>query len=398
MRSSKVPPDILAAPAPVQLAWYEERLLEHDTLRRVYQEVRRALRPPVVKPLVMVLGPTGVGKSRLVRKLCEQVLKEARAEMVADPGYLPVEGIQLAAPETGNFDWKACYVKALQALQEPLIQYKRDPLQREVTRADPMRLWRESFCTAVRYRRTQFFYFDEAQHLLKVTGRRYTDQMDAVKSLSQDATIPLLFVGTYELLQLIDRSDQLSRRTRLIHFPRYDARINAEKEEFLTFLLTLRTYLPVDNPPDLSQHWQFLYAQSLGALGVLYDWTIDALKLSFEEGKPFGVHHLRATARRQSEVKEAYRVITNGEKKLADSPANREFYALLGLLDDNALAADNEPPAVDQSAKQPSKTAKSGPDAKKGAQRKRRPGGRNPTSDPVPPVIGDTPLGGLADV
>jgi energy-coupling factor transporter ATP-binding protein EcfA2 len=335
-----VPDQVLHAPETERLLWFHDRLLDHEMLNIVFKQVRQAIAPPAVAPLVLLLGPTGVGKSRLLLKLLEQVLTEAREAMIADRSIVPIAGTLMSAPETGSFDWKACYISALKALGEPLVEYKRDPLPDKTARSDPLRVWRESFKNALHYRKAHVFFFDEAQHLLKVSGRRYVDQMDALKSVAIECQVPLILAGTYQLLELADRSDQLSRRRELIHFARYDAHNKRQLKEFKTFILTIQSFLPVENPPDLLKDWDYLYEKSLGVCGVLYDWMIRALKASYVDGKPFSIDHLKGTVRRQKEINKAWHTIVNGERDLRDARATPGLRAALGL--DTPQAKDSE--------------------------------------------------------
>jgi hypothetical protein len=45
--------------------------------------------------------------------------------MATDPGHIPVVSVEAIAPEQGTFNWRDYYLRALQALEEPLLEHKR---------------------------------------------------------------------------------------------------------------------------------------------------------------------------------------------------------------------------------------------------------------------------------
>jgi len=72
-----------------------------------------------------------------------------------------------------------------------------------------------------RFHKTFFLHFDEAQHILRTKSKSEFDQVMLVwKSCLEYAEWPvsLILSGTCELLDLINRDDQLSRRFEPVHF------------------------------------------------------------------------------------------------------------------------------------------------------------------------------------
>ena len=67
--------------------------------------------------LILVLGPTGVGKTTLRRKVEETLIEAMRPYLQADPGRIPVLTIEAVAPEAGNFHWRDHFHRMLLAIR-----------------------------------------------------------------------------------------------------------------------------------------------------------------------------------------------------------------------------------------------------------------------------------------
>ena len=72
--------------------------IAHPRLQSVSDALRRAIQEPAGRSLILVIGPTGVGKTAL-RLRIEQELKERfLAAGEPDPGRIPVVGLEAVAP------------------------------------------------------------------------------------------------------------------------------------------------------------------------------------------------------------------------------------------------------------------------------------------------------------
>jgi hypothetical protein len=128
---------------------------------------------------------------------------------------------------------------------------------------------------------------DEAQHLAKLSsGRKLQDQLDCLKSLAVRTNTVHVLSGTYELLILRGLSGQLSRRTRQIHFARYQSDSAEDQRDFKNVLWNFQIRMPLKSEPDLMSHWEFCYERSLGCIGLLKDWLTRTLAMGLSEKKP----------------------------------------------------------------------------------------------------------------
>ncbi len=78
--------------------------LAHPKLVDTKNKLMVAIQDSPPNSLVMVVGPTGVGKTTLVAKI-EQILTQTLVSVLqADRGRIPVVSVEAVAPESGNFN------------------------------------------------------------------------------------------------------------------------------------------------------------------------------------------------------------------------------------------------------------------------------------------------------
>ncbi len=354
--SDQFPREFLGQSIENRLAYFKSKVVAHPHLKTTHQALWNAIHRPAGAALILVLGPTGVGKTTLRLRLEQQLMEEALPDLDKDRGRLPVVGVEAVAPESGNFNWKDYYTRALLALDEPLIARKTGPdsnvrgirrddggrlhVSHAVAVAELRRAWEQ--CLA--HRRPLAFIIDEAQHLKKMaSGRRLLDQMDTLKSLAAMTGTVHILIGTYELLGLADLSGQLSRRSLEIHFPRYGFERAEDLLAFKSVLLTFQRHLPLSEEPDLTGRSEYFYERSVGCVGLLKDWLHRALAVALEEGQAtLTATDLERQAEPTRKLLRMAREIKEGEAALLERAEGRtELCQLLGLESDPA--EKNEP-------------------------------------------------------
>jgi AAA domain len=336
------PRELLTQSPADRLAYFAAKVVAHPRLVDAHRAVHDALRQPTTTSLIVLYGPTGVGKTTLRLRLEQQLITEALPELEKDAARVPVLAVEAIAPESGQFNWKDYYARALVALNEPLLDRKITvnaadnpdavrPMIRRSASAPALR-WVLEQC--LRQRRVGVCLIDEAQHLKRLaSGRRLLDQMDTLKSLAALTGTMHVLIGTYELLGLTNLSAQLSRRSVEIHFGRYLADVDRDRLAFKSVLLTFQRHLPLSEEPDLVGLWERLYEGSLGCVGVLKSWlnraVADAIAL---DAVTLTRRHLDRQALPTRTLLNLAREITEGEAVLREDPKGRDqLRSLLGL-------------------------------------------------------------------
>src|SRR2546429_1231602 len=134
------------------------------------------------------------------------------------------------------------------------------------------------------------------------------DQLDHLKYFENLTGVSHLLVGTYELRPFRKINAQLACRSVDIHFPRYDAAKEEEAQAFRSVLWALQRQLPVEQEPQVVEQWEFLYARSIGCIGLVKMHLNRALHMALAEGKKtVTLTHLRKTAMPEARVELALR-------------------------------------------------------------------------------------------
>jgi hypothetical protein len=377
---------LLKAPVEDRLRYFIDLTIAHPHLLTAYEDLLRAIHQPFSRTLVFAYGPTGVGKTTLCQKIQKQIIKGQLPRLELDPGQIPLVGIELNSPDSGIFNWKDFYKRFLLAMDEPLVEHKAKPeiptmnsegkLHIRIgprSGAAELRLVTEQ---ALLHRRPSAILIDEAQHLAKIaSGRKLQDQLDALKSLSNQTGIIIVLLGTYELLVFRNLSAQLSRRSIDIHFRRYQLDSEDNLRAFQSVLLTFQHHLPLQQESNLLVCWEYFYERSIGCIGVLKEWLTRALAEALEEGgKRLTQKHYAKYALSISQCEKMLSDAKEGEMILTESDqSQRRYKARLGLKSETDTHDSTEEPDLANHQTSETNTSK----------RRKRVGRRKPKRDPV---------------
>src|SRR2546421_9464801 len=111
------PPELLAQPVGARLEYFEQRcLISHPRLQEALETIMQAICSPgegasVRRPgtMVLVIGPSRVGKTTLIRMLEERLLVQARNQMEHELSFIPFASITAAGANASRFDWRTYY-------------------------------------------------------------------------------------------------------------------------------------------------------------------------------------------------------------------------------------------------------------------------------------------------
>ncbi len=270
------PDELLLKSANEKIEYFKNLTVAHPKLMIAYEEFKNKISVADKNEILLIFGPSGVGKSTLFNRIVHDYNKAYLTEMLLDKGLIPIVGTEAIAPDDGRFDWKDFYIRSLTSLNEPLIDYKVniEIHSKGIIPTDKSKnAYRRAMENALIYRKPHAFLIDEAQHISRIArGKSLRNQMDTIKSLASVSMVPFVLFGTYEILKFRNLSGQLIRRGIDVHLPRYKAEIGEDIEAFQSILWTFQKHLPFNNEPNLVDHWEYFYMHSVGCVGNMKLW------------------------------------------------------------------------------------------------------------------------------
>jgi len=353
------------------LADYKNYVFSHPTAKDTFRDIVAALGSTSSPQIIILTGPTGVGKSTLIKATSNRLLQYYEDRMIEEPDFVPVVSVNAVPPNGNAFNWKDFYIRLLSGQNEPLVDRKLviprqsslfhdHPLETGVMQRSTCDALRRSMEECLRQRKTKLLIIDEAQHMLLVGNKQRLEcQFESLKSLTIETGVTILLVGTYRLLDILDQSGQLTRRSQVVNFPRYDMRLSDDRENFRKVLGFLEQKLSVYIPTRLDAQADYFYQKSAGCVGILKDWLSRCLEYAIQENvslidAAFAERFALKNRGLLTIIEEA----CIGEIKLTDVGDDR----LLDMLTNGVLLARDD---YEVSGKRP------------------RPGKRNPKRDPV---------------
>ncbi|MBC2684369.1 ATP-binding protein [Bacillus toyonensis] len=287
------PKEILLESVEKRGAWFEQYAkVEHPIMENIVEDLVERIKNPAGSNLVMVVGPTGVGKTTVQELVVRKIYQWALEQKDMD-NRIPITGLELPSPELRRSLEKAFY-----------------------------------------YRRPLAFLIDEAQHFSNIaSGKTLHLQLDVIKSLANISGVLHILVGHYELADFINLSGQLSRRVTDIHFARYNATNIDELKHFVNVIANLQKQLPLEKEPDLINHYDFIYERTLGCVGILKDWLSRCLISTLNNGEvTISLQSLKKCALSISKIEVMMEEIKIGEDKFnEDKDKISELRVKMGL-------------------------------------------------------------------
>lgn len=328
---NKFPVQLLNMSDDVRLSYFKAKKIGHPSLMDAHESVLSMLRGKAGPEILIVTGPSGVGKSTLLEKLEETLLAENAEQMQLENDFLPVIRLDANAPHQKNFSWKDFYTRLLMKMDETSVQYKlpfgysmydlidmpRDLITRKAT-SDALQRCVEN---CLHYRKTRVLLIDEASvMLLKSKGTQPMHLFEAIKSLSINSGAKIVLVGTYQLLEIMEQSAQLIRRSRVVHMARYSNGFKEDREIFANILRSFQAQMPIKNPPDLVKHVEAFYLKCAGCVGILHSLLLAWLEHALKTGETSIEEVFLDSLISNFSVKQVLEEAFAGELKLRDIP------------------------------------------------------------------------------
>jgi hypothetical protein len=402
----------LTPEAQTRLAAFKAYAVNHARLDEVDMQLTQAILEPAGFAHVVVYGPSGVGKTTMIRRVTNRV--RALSTHMAEPQPLSAQGIppqpllvlEARPPDGQTFNRADYYRAALLQLGEPYYT-QRSLVDITVERTWETRTQSKSKGRAVPFNESpelrraleealarhgvRAVILDEGQHLMQVaSGAKLLDQLDWIKSMTNMTGVVHVLVGTYDLLDFRNLNGQAARRGHDIHFPRYRIQHEEDRQAFQGALHSLLLQIPLAmDLQELMNHWHYFYERSIGCVGILKDWLVRTVASTLRaRGEPLTLARLHAHALSNAQCESMAMDAQAAEHKLQYTEKSREhLWSLLGMspMPPSALSAA-------PGASQPQPAVLSSWAARPAKSTKRRVGERAPTRD----AVGETTQAGPA--
>lgn len=321
MSTSQPTPAQLAA-LPTSTGQLNSTRIKHTRIAQMMTELNSLIYPESQDSILLVCGPSGVGKTTLARHMVDAGLQAAAQEMQQDAGLIPAVYVEAPSSGESDFSWRLFYQRILTQLEGdirlPKHAFGIDAQTGRLVRShgaagNSLAALRTAVERALRERGTRFLVIDEAAHIIRQTRRnRLEIQLDTLKSLANECGTQMVLVGSYDLYQLMSLSAQLARRTHVMHFERYR---EDRPEDVLAFRACVQKFQ--DALPDLwgqqlLPHAEALHENTLGCVGTLSAVLMRAAKLGQSTGG-WTLDALRRALLTEAQRKQILEEILDGE-------------------------------------------------------------------------------------
>lgn len=262
--------------------------LMHQNFEIVFNEILCATQHGRKDEIVSVIGPSGIGKSTMMKYLSSYLIKQQSAGWKDD--YFPPIIVEAPASIKGEFPWRSFLEEILEKLGEINVGNKLDLEQTEnrkkqgkcaISRSRPtigqlerlMRLRIKSFKPVA-------ILIDECQNMVhKIPDNDKLANLNRIKNWANTMNTKFILFGTHEAKELLNLNEQLARRVVPVYFPRYRRDSDNEVKAFAQFFYSLTKHFNIRIDSKADENFYDIYDYSLGCPGLLVSWLHRAIAL-----------------------------------------------------------------------------------------------------------------------
>lgn len=270
--------------------------IKHTRVAQLITDLETLIYPGSQDYMLMVCGPTGVGKTKLAQYVVENAQSSSSEQMATNAGLVPAVYVEAPASGESEFSWRLFYSRILAQLDQdfayylPRANFGIDTESNRLVRprsssGQSLAALRTAVERGLAARETKILIVDEAAHIINQTSRgRLQTQLDTLKSLSGACGTQIIIIGAYDLYQLMSLSGQLARRTHVLHFERYREDRPEDVRAFLGCIQKFQNALPHLWDNKLLPHAAALHENTVGCVGTLCAVLMRAARLSESQG------------------------------------------------------------------------------------------------------------------
>ncbi|WP_374703673.1 AAA family ATPase [Burkholderia sp. WAC0059] len=291
-------------------------------------EMSAQLCPGSQSTILLICGPTGIGKTTLTRRMVNDAHGQQRARMDCDAGIIPAIYVEAPASGETDFSWRLFFQRILAQCDGPLdipkVAYGVDATTGRVWRSrgpngNSLAALRTAVENTLRERQVQFIVVDEAAHMIRQSRRnRLEIHLDTLKSLANQSGTQMVLSGSYDLYRLMALSGQLARRTHVLHFARYREDNANDVRAFKSCLLAFEKALPDLWTGQLMQYAEALHGNTLGCIGTLSAVLSRSARFA-EQGGKWSVSTLERALLTEAQRNKILEEILEGEEAINPS-------------------------------------------------------------------------------
>ena len=320
-----------------RLAALQQYKIKHASLEKMDDLLKNAIDEHTSYGILALYGPSGVGKSTVMKRIAERCREEER-----DSSVVPVVVVQASPEDVGSAARLDFYRQVLHQLRGHVAVRDRIlnlPLAsvRGKKSTDPAE-WlemRDAVSYALDLLKVEAVGIDEAQHLMQADAtQKPSIQLDWLKSLTNRSNLLYILLGNFSLYDFCHLNGQIARRVREEQFCRYHLDQQDDAVEFTSALKVLLEQVPLQvNIPEMLTHWKWFGEWSIGCIGILSDWVVETASTLCRAGETkltleaLAKHALKPAQRLKLETE-----ARTGEFKIeeAKKESERELQRLLG--------------------------------------------------------------------
>ena len=285
----------------------------HAFYDRVFQWIIERLFCLSEPSVLLIIGPTGAGKSTMIRHVSSQLAIRMASAMKDDPSRLHKVYAEAVYVPTRGFDWEGLFTALLSDANEILLNRKvakvwppEKPNLKGLASAVNTMLLNHAPPAAIIDEGGSFVESDSDESLDRVLG--------FLKSIGNRSRTHLLIFGDYRMAKMSTLNAQLNRRCLIMHLSNYP---EGYKDQFDLVVGTFEKRLHAQKvSADLIGASDLLFEETCGCVGLLKRWVENAWIVERDTGRTIDRKVLEATRFPAGSVSKWRADIANGHENL----------------------------------------------------------------------------------